>query len=123
MGDIRFKDYIADFATGIVKVEDLSHPVMKGIPSSFQIKKEEWYTYNKSPRLNVHVIASVDESTYSPVTDKKMGDHPVVWTNEKYAARNIYIFMGHSPELFDDENYKALITNAIFWTAGNDKKH
>lgn len=118
IGDIRFKDYIADFAAGEVKIEDPGHPVIKGIPSSFLIKKEEWYTYDKSPRPNVHVIASVDESSYSPVSGKKMGDHPVVWTNKNYAARNVYIFMGHSPDLFDDENYKTLFKNAIFWTAG-----
>ena len=118
MGDIKFKDYIADFAAGNVRAEDLSHPVMKGIPSSFLIKKEEWYTYDKSPRPNVHVIASVDESSYSPVSGKKMGDHPVIWTNKNYAARNVYIFMGHSPDLFDDENYKTLFRNAIFWAAG-----
>ena len=118
MGDIRFKDYIAGFAAGEVKVEDLIHPVMKGIPSSFVIKKEEWYTYNKSPRPNVHVIASVNESSYSPDSNKKMGDHPVIWTNKNYKARNIYIFMGHSPDLFDDENYKTLFRNAIFWAAG-----
>jgi uncharacterized protein len=117
MGGIKFKDYIAGFASGDVNVEDMSHPVMKGIPSSFPVKKEEWYTYDKSPRKNVHVIASVDESSYSPASAKKMGDHPVVWTNKKYAARNVYIFMGHSPDLFDDENYRMLFRNAIFWAA------
>jgi uncharacterized protein len=118
MGDIKFKDYIADFAAGEVKIEDTGHPVVKGIPSSFLIKKEEWYTYDKSPRPNVHVIASVDESSYSPVSVKKMGDHPVVWSNKNYAARNVYIFMGHSPDLFDDENYKMLFRNTVFWAAG-----
>ncbi len=118
MGGIKFKDYIAGFAAGNVKVEDLSHPVTSGIPSSFLIEKEEWYTYDKSPREKVHVIASVDESSYFPASVKKMGDHPVVWTNKNYAARNVYIFMGHSPELFDDENYKKLFRNAIFWAAG-----
>lgn len=118
MGDIRFKDYIAGFAAGNVRVEDPSHPVMKGITSTFPIKKEEWYTYDKSPREKVHVIASVDESSYSPASDKKMGDHPVIWTNKRYAARNVYIFMGHSPDLFENENYKKLFSNAIFWAAG-----
>jgi uncharacterized protein len=118
MGDIKFKDYIAGFAAGNVKVEDFSHPVTRGIPSSFLIKKEEWYTYDKSPRENVHVIASVDESSYFPASVKKMGDHPVIWTNKKYAARNVYIFMGHSPDLFEDENYKKLFSNAVFWAAG-----
>ena len=90
---------------------------MKGIPASFQMEKEEWYTYNKSPRPNVRVIASVDESTYIPNSSIKMGDHPVVWTNEHFKARNIYIFMGHSPALFNNEVYKTLFRNAIFWAA------
>jgi type 1 glutamine amidotransferase len=83
------------------------------------VKQEEWYTYNISPRPNVKVLASVDESTYSPNSDIKMGDHPVVWTNPKVKARNVYIFMGHSPVLFQDEAYKTLFRNAIFWAAGN----
>lgn len=118
MGSIRFKDYIADFASGDVKVEDTDHPIMRGVPGIFNIKKEEWYTYDKSPRPNVKVIASVNESSYKPSTDKKMGDHPVIWINKKFPARNVYIFMGHSPVLFEDENYKTIFRNAIFWAAG-----
>jgi len=117
MGGIRWKNYIATFVDAKVNVEDASHPCMKNIPSSFIIKKEEFYTYDKSPRPNVHVIASVDESTYSPASDVKMGDHPVIWTNEKFAARNIYIFMGHSPDLFDNKDYVQLFKNSIFWAA------
>jgi type 1 glutamine amidotransferase len=118
MGGIRWKDYIADFAAGKVNVEDSKHPAMKGIPGSFIIEKDEWYTYDKSPRPNVHVIASVDESSYSPARNQKMGDHPVIWTNERYKARNIYIFMGHSPDLFQNKAYTRLFKNAIFWAAG-----
>ncbi|MES2277029.1 MAG: ThuA domain-containing protein [Bacteroidota bacterium] len=118
MGGIQYKNYIATFVQGSVNVEDKTHPVMKGLPKSFIIKKDEWYTYNKSPRPNVRVLASVDENSYTPNTDIKMGDHPVVWTNEHYKARNVYIFMGHSPDLFDNNAYKKLFTNAIFWAAG-----
>jgi len=118
MGDIRWADYIATFAKADVKVEDRKHPVMKGVPASFPVQTEEWYTYDKSPRPNVHVIASVDESTYVPDSKIKMGDHPVVWTNTQVKARNVYIFMGHSPDLFDNEAYKKLFKNAIFWAAG-----
>ena len=118
MGGIRWKDYIADFAAGKVNVEDKNHPVMKGIPGSFVIEKDEWYTYDKSPRPNVHVIASVDELSYVPARSQKMGDHPVIWTNDKYKARNIYIFMGHSPDLFQNTSYTTLFKNAVFWAAG-----
>jgi hypothetical protein len=118
MGDIIYKNYIATFAKAKVNVEDASHPVMKGVPASFMVEKEEWYTYNKSPRPNVHVIASVDESTYTPNSAIKMGDHPVIWTNLNFPARDVYIFMGHSPVLFDSDVYKKIFTNAIFWAAG-----
>ncbi|MFI5161504.1 MAG: ThuA domain-containing protein [Sphingobacteriales bacterium] len=117
MGGIRYKNYIATFVHAKVNVEDAQHPVMKGVPLSFVVQKEEFYTYDKSPRPNVHVIASVDENTYEPNSDIKMGDHPVIWTNEKVKARNVYIFMGHSPILFDDDVYKKIFTNAIFWAA------
>jgi type 1 glutamine amidotransferase len=119
MGDIRFTSYIPQFATATVNVEDPSHPAMKGLPSSFAIKGEEWYTWSKSPRAHVHVLASVDESTYDPKSMITMGgDHPVIWTNEHVKARNIYIFMGHRPELFQNEDFTQLFKNAILWGAG-----
>lgn len=118
MGGIRFKNYIATFATGKVRVEDRAHPAMKDLGDSFTIENEEWYTYDKSPRSEVHVLASVDEASYSPATALKMGDHPVVWTNDNYKARNIYIFMGHHPELFQNKAYTTLFHNSLLWAAG-----
>jgi type 1 glutamine amidotransferase len=117
MGDIRFTNYIPKFATATVIVEDTSHPALKNLGGTFAVKDEEWYTYNKSPRANVHVLARVDEDTYSPGTSTKMGDHPVVWTNEHYKARNIYIFMGHRPEHFQNSAFTTLFHNAILWAA------
>jgi len=123
MGGIKWKDYIPAFASATVKVEDSSHPCMQGIPSSFIIEKEEWYTYDKSPRPHVHVIASADESSYRPPSTISMGDHPVIWSNEKFAARNCYVFMGHSPDLFDNKVYTKIFRNAIFWAAHQENKN
>jgi type 1 glutamine amidotransferase len=117
MGGIKYKNYIPTFASGKVIVEDKTHPVMKGVPQTFTVKTEEWYIYDKSPRPKVKVIARVDESTYRPDSKVKMGDHPVVWSNTNMAAKNIYIFMGHSPDLFENKAYKTLFENAIFWAA------
>ena len=117
MGGIRFTKYIPTFVTGTVTVEAQEHPVMKGLPKNFTIENEEWYTYDKSPRPNVHVLASVDEKTYSPASDIKMGDHPVVWTNEHMKARNVYIFMGHHGELFENSAFTTLFHNSILWAA------
>ncbi len=119
LGGIRFTGYIPDFAKATVKVEDPSHPLFKGLPPSFTIDKEEWYTWNQSPRPNVNVLATVDESSYVPDRPTKMGgDHPVIWSNPHYKARNVYIFMGHYGGLFDNPNFVQLFRNAVFWAAG-----
>ena len=118
MGGIRFKNYISTFVTGTVTVEDKDHPAMRGVKSPFVIENEEFYTYDKSPRPNVHVLASVDENTYTPTTEIKMGDHPVIWTNEHVKARNIYIFMGHHPDLFQNPAFTQIFRNSVFWAAG-----
>lgn len=117
MGGIRWKQYIATFASATVHNEAPTHPVMRGVPSTFPIENEEWYTWDKSPRPNVHVLASVDESTYKPDSKIKMGDHPVVWSNEHVKARNVYIFMGHHPELFQNSTFTTLFHNSILWAA------
>jgi type 1 glutamine amidotransferase len=120
LGGIRFKDYIAKRVTGTVVIEDTNHPCFAGLPPKFVVHEEEWYTWDKDPRPNVHVLASVDESSYQPSSNIKMGDHPVIWTNEKVKARNVYIQMGHHPTLFDNDNYKTLLRNSILWAAGAD---
>ncbi|HEY3857185.1 MAG TPA: ThuA domain-containing protein [Verrucomicrobiae bacterium] len=120
MGGIRFKNYIAKRVSGDVILEEPTHPAFQGLPPHFTVKEEEWYTYNKDPRPNVHVLARVDESSYDPPSDIKMGDHPVIWTNDKMKARNIYFQMGHHPTLFNNENYKTMLRNAILWAAGNN---
>jgi uncharacterized protein len=118
LGKIRYRNYIPTFVAGTVRVEDKSHPCMRGVGETFLIPREEWYIYDRSPRSNVRVLASVDESSYSPATTIKMGDHPVIWTNPHVAARNVYIFMGHGPDLLQNKAYTTILGNAIMWAAG-----
>ena len=113
-----YKNYIAATTSGKVIVEAGQHPVMKGVSSSFIIPDDEWYSFDKDPRPNVHVLATVDESSYTIATDIKMGDHPVIWINEKMKARNVYFLMGHHAHLLNSQEFKTMVTNAILWTAG-----
>ena len=115
MGGVRFKNYIAPLANGTLIVEDKQHPVMKDVPASFVVPDDEWYTYDKSPRPNVHVLANVDESSYTPASDIKMGDHPVVWVNDSKKARNVYFQIGHSSKLYETEGFTTMFRNAIEW--------
>lgn len=115
LGGIRYQNYIAEKADGEVTVEAPGHPVMAGVQAKFIIREDEWYTYDKSPRPHVQVLASVDEQTYQPASDIKMGDHPVIWTNPAKPARNVYFQIGHSASLFENPNFVRMFLNALLW--------
>lgn len=115
MGGVTFRNYIAPLADGTVGVEDSQHPVMKGVDKKFVLPDDEWYIYDRSPRANVRVLASVDEDSYTPASDVKMGDHPVIWTNEAMKAKNVYFQFGHSPKLLQNDSFKKVFSNAIDW--------
>ncbi len=99
------------FQKAKVVVDDRDHPVMTNLPARFEIS-DEWYEFDRSPRPNVRVLAAVDEGTYKQT--RRMGDHPIIWSNEKY-GRMIYIGIGHSPADWEDSNYAKLIRDAILW--------
>lgn len=120
MGGVRFQSYIAPLADGTMVVEDKNHPVMKGVSESFVIPDDEWYTFDINPRPNVHVLANVDESSYTPASDVKMGDHPVVWINQNKKARNVYFLIGHSKKLYEVEDFTKMFRNALLWAADKE---
>jgi type 1 glutamine amidotransferase len=112
MGGVTYSPHPA-YQDGIVVVEDRNHPATKNLPEKFWIS-DEWYEFNKSPRGNVRVLATADESTYKQ--NKPMGDHPIIWTNENF-HRMIYIGVGHSPTALTNLNFIILVRDAILWAA------
>jgi type 1 glutamine amidotransferase len=115
LGGIRFKNYVAARVDGEVYIEKKHHPVFHKLPSHFNLPGEEWYTFDKNPREKVQVLATVDENSYRPSSDIKMGDHPVIWSNPKKKSKNIYFLFGHHGGLFESKEFKQLFTNAIQW--------
>ncbi len=116
MGNILYNNYIAETTDGVVQTEDTDHPVMKNVPATFTIESDEWYTYNRNPRKEVHVLAHVDECSYKTDTKVKMGDHPVIWTNTQKPARNVYFQFGHSKALLENAAFLQMFENALHWT-------
>ena len=81
LGGIRWKDYVSERVDGEVHIVKKHHPVFDKLPSHFNLPGEEWYTFDKSPRGKVEVLATVDENSYKPISNIKMGDHPLIWSN------------------------------------------
>ncbi len=122
MGGIRWKAYIEKPSDGTICIEDHTHPVTAGVPDTLRLPRDEWYTYDRSPRPNVHVLAHVDEHSYSPASDVRMGDHPTIWTNPQKGARNVYFQFGHDAALFQQPGFVRMFENAVRWTLNKNSK-
>jgi uncharacterized protein len=114
-GGIKYVTHPA-LQKGTLKIEDQTHPAMLRLPTSFQLL-DEWYEFSGNPRPNVHVLAVADEKTYTQV--KPAGDHPLVWTNQKF-ARMIYIGVGHDSSDWSNTNYLNMVHDAVAWAATSD---
>ncbi len=106
-------------------VVNKSHPLASVLPADW-VMKDEWYSFKTNPRAaGAKVIATLDESTYSPVgmgkMDLRMGDHPIAWTNCIGRGRMFYSAIGHRPETYSDPHYVALLEAAIDWAAVTGK--
>ncbi|HEU5473672.1 MAG TPA: ThuA domain-containing protein [Actinophytocola sp.] len=98
-----------------VKVEDPAHPATQGLPTRWT-RTDEWYDYQADPRGNVHVLASMDETTYSGAT---MGfDHPITWCHDFDGGRSWYTGLGHTRESFTEPNFLHLLLGGIQTAAG-----
>jgi type 1 glutamine amidotransferase len=68
-----------------------------------------------NPRGSVHVLATVDEKTYSGGT---MGDdHPVAWFHEMDGGRAWYTAMGHTGESYAEPLFLRHLLGGIQYAA------
>lgn len=106
-------------------VVDKTHPLAKVLPDEW-VMNDEWYSFKTNPRrAGAKVLATLDESTYSPVgigkMDLRMGDHPIAWTNCIGKGRSFYSAIGHRPETYSEPHYVAMLEAAIDWAAISGK--
>jgi type 1 glutamine amidotransferase len=100
-----------------VVIEDSTHPATARLPARWTVT-DEWYAFTRNPRDRVHVLATVDETTYAGGV---MGpDHPIEWSREPTAisGRMWYTAMGHPDELWADPVFAAHVVAGVAWTAG-----
>src|SRR6478609_193914 len=89
-----------------VIVEDAASPATAGLPNPWH-RTDEWYSFKSNPRPNVHVLLSLDESSYSPGSSSMAGDHPIAWCQEYDGGRAFYTALGHTSESFSEPSFLA----------------
>lgn len=113
-----FSDHPPGLQTAIVRLEDPNAPSTSSLPLTWT-RTDEWYNFSSNPRSNgVHVLATVDESTYSGGTMR--GDHPISWRRPFDGGRSWYTAMGHTRESFHDPLFLFHILGGIEYAAGAD---
>ncbi|MFC6087217.1 ThuA domain-containing protein [Sphaerisporangium aureirubrum] len=101
-----------------VKVEDPAHPSTQGLPTSWS-RTDEWYDFQADPRGTVHVLASLDEKSYTGGT---MGaDHPTAWCQDFQGGRSWYTGLGHTKESFAEPRFLSMLLGGIKTAAGAEK--
>jgi len=97
------------FQTATMNVEDRHTPATRRLGTTWT-REEEWYNFQTNPRDTVHVLLSVDESTYNPRGysvqpggSEPMGDHPISWCQPYDGGRSFYTALGHRGTYWDEE--------------------
>ena len=114
------------FQMAKLKVDDSKDPIVKGLQPEWSMS-DEWYSFHSDPRKSgSHVLVTLDESTYSPMSGKNdlhMGDHPIAWKQCVGNGRSFYSAIGHRPESYSEPNTKLLMEQGIVWAAGLGATH
>ncbi|MFE0449316.1 lectin [Streptomyces fungicidicus] len=98
-----------------VEVEDRAHDATAHLGGTWQ-RTDEWYNYRTNPRTTAHVLASLDESSYSG--GSMSGDHPIAWCKDYAGGRAFYTGGGHTEESYADPVFRRHLLGGIRWAAG-----
>jgi len=113
----KFRAHPETIQAATVVVEDAAHVTTEGFPASW-LRTDEWYAFQENPRANVHVLMTLDESTYAPGMAAMGDDHPVAWWHEYQGGRAFYTALGHTSESYTDSLFMTHLVRAIDWAAG-----
>ncbi len=106
-------------ANATVKIEDTADSATSFLPNPWK-RWDEWYDYRTNPRANVHVLASLDQTSYK---GSKMGDdHPIMWRHEFDGGRAWYTGMGHTQESYADPLFLKMLGEGVEWACGSSKR-
>ncbi|RSM72693.1 PKD domain-containing protein [Actinoplanes sp. ATCC 53533] len=100
-----------------VKVEDPAHPSTAELPERWS-RFDEWYNFQSNPRAAVHVLASLDETSYTAGAGAMGHDHPTAWCQDYDGGRAWYTGGGHTAESYAEPGFLAHLLGGIQTAAG-----
>ncbi|WP_265521965.1 ThuA domain-containing protein [Oerskovia flava] len=101
----------------VIKVEDQVHASTAHLPSRWE-RYDEWYNFRSNPRDTVHVLASLDESSYTAGSGAMGADHPIAWCHAYDGGRSWYTGGGHTNESFTEPEFLEHLLGGLQTAAG-----
>ncbi|MFJ4844761.1 MULTISPECIES: ThuA domain-containing protein [unclassified Streptomyces] len=102
-----------------VRAEDHEHPATAHLDEAGWQRTDELYNYRTNPRGQVHVLATLDETTYQGGTMK--GDHPIAWCQNYQSGRSFYTGLGHTKESYVDPAFRQHLLGGLRYAVGQVK--
>jgi type 1 glutamine amidotransferase len=102
-----------------VVVVDDKNPSTSGLPKRWTIEDECYYSNQLNP--DIHVLLAVDLTT---ITDEGKKEYPgetfgtyfpLCWCHEFEGGRQWYSALGHNPEFYKDDTFRAHLRGGILW--------
>jgi type 1 glutamine amidotransferase len=110
-----FKNHpLGPFPTARLRVEDASHPATRDLGKEWT-RADEWYNFTASPRGKVHVLVTLDESSFDAQPKMNTNDHPIAWCHEYEGGRSFYTALGHTKESYDEPLMRKHLLGGILW--------
>lgn len=103
--------------TATIKVEDHAHPSTNHLEDEWE-RYDEWYNFQSNPRGEVHVLASLDETSYDAGGTAMGHDHPIAWCQNYDGGRAWYTGGGHTNESFSEPEFREHLLGGIQTAAG-----
>jgi type 1 glutamine amidotransferase len=124
-GDPNVVGHTGTCFQAVINPEDVKHPSTRHLPDLWDVS-DEWYNFQANPRSTVHVLQTLDESSYDfqphPFIRNwgtLMGeDHPITWCQLYDGGRVWYTARGHDAAAFANHDSMSMIANGIKWAAG-----
>lgn len=113
-----FRSHAPGTPSAVVHVEDRATAATRPLPRAWR-RADEWYSFRSNPRPRVHVLATVDETTYQPGSTAMGGDHPLAWCHRYDGGRSVYTGMGHTSESYAEPLFIRHLLGALEMAAGH----
>ncbi|MEV6983499.1 ThuA domain-containing protein [Sphaerisporangium sp. NPDC051017] len=101
-----------------VKVEDRAHAATAHLGPTWN-RSDEWYDFRTNARTTAHVLATLDESSYSGGGMGK--DHPIAWCKTYQGGRSFYTGGGHTAASFAEPEFRRHLLGGISYAVGDVK--